>query len=52
MPQRDVRGSGRKHEPVSAYLARMAAKEAGVVAAASALRFDTAAISMERKRLG
>jgi hypothetical protein len=48
---RGVRGSGRKHEPVPVYLARMAAKEADVDAAASSLRSDTAAVGMERDRL-
>ncbi len=48
---RGVRGSGRKHEPVPVYLARMAAKEADVDAAVSSLRCDAAAVGVERERL-
>ena len=48
---RGVRGSGRKHEPVPVYLARMAAKEQAVDAdRADALR-ERAAVHAERDRV-
>jgi hypothetical protein len=48
---RGVRGSGRKHEPVPVYLARMAAKEQAVDVAAEALDRDRATVSADRARL-
>lgn len=48
---RGVRGSGRKHEPVPVYLARMAAKERAVDAEAVQMDRDRAAHRADQARL-
>ena len=47
--RRGVRGSGRKHEPVPVYLARMAAKEQAVDVAAETLQRDQLAAAADRR---
>jgi len=47
---RGTRGSGRKHEPVPVYLARMAGKEREVDAARTAIVAETAALTVQRQR--
>ena len=48
---RGVRGSGRKHEPVKVYLARMEAKERVLDEARAAVERDADALAAERARL-
>lgn len=49
---RGIRGSGRKHEPVPVFLARMKAKEQEVDQTRDQLRLDLAAVAVDRERNG